>query len=104
MRDQAADGGQDASDLEELTAELDGEITNAGMRGNVLRPGRCGGTVRPGAVRTLPRCRAGIAARTVQLPVKIGSHLAPKIGHGRRGRRDRSNPASRLTCENSGWS
>ena len=29
-----------------------------------------------------------------EAPVKIGSHLAPKIGHGRRGRRDRSNPAS----------
>jgi hypothetical protein len=29
-----------------------------------------------------------------EAPVKIGSHLAPKIGLGRRGRRDRSNPAS----------
>ena len=36
MRDQAADDGQDAGDLDELTAELDEEITEAGMRGNVL--------------------------------------------------------------------
>ena len=36
MRDQAADGGQDTGDLDELTAELDDEITDAGMRGNVL--------------------------------------------------------------------
>ena len=36
MRDQAADDGQDTGDLDELTAELDDEITEAGMRGNVL--------------------------------------------------------------------
>jgi len=36
MRDQAADDGQDTGDLDELTAELDEEITDAGMRGNVL--------------------------------------------------------------------
>ncbi len=35
MRDQAV-GGEDAGDLDELTAELDDEITAAGMRGNVL--------------------------------------------------------------------
>ena len=36
MRDQADAGGEDTGDLDELTAELDGEITAAGMRGNVL--------------------------------------------------------------------
>ncbi len=30
-----------------------------------------------------------------EAPTKIGSQLAPKIGHGRRGRRDRGNSASR---------
>ncbi len=36
MRDHAADDGQDTGDLDELTKELDEEITDAGMRGNVL--------------------------------------------------------------------
>src|SRR5579875_4005800 len=42
LRDQAAATGQDAGDLDALLAELDTEITNAGMRGKVLpaRPGR----------------------------------------------------------------
>jgi hypothetical protein len=42
MRDQADAGDQDLTDLEELNAELDQEITAAGMRGNVLpaRPQR----------------------------------------------------------------
>jgi hypothetical protein len=42
LLDQAAGDGQDTTDLDELTAELDGEITNAGMRGKVLpaRPAR----------------------------------------------------------------
>ena len=42
MRDQAETAGEDIGDLDELTAELDAEITNAGMRGNVLpaRPTR----------------------------------------------------------------
>jgi hypothetical protein len=35
MRDQADLDGQDAEDLAELTAELDQEITAAGMRGSV---------------------------------------------------------------------
>ena len=35
MRDQADAGDEDTGDLDELTAELDGEITAAGMRGNV---------------------------------------------------------------------
>ena len=35
-----------------------------------------------------------LLAAQQEAPTKIGSHLAPKIGHGRRGRRDRSNPAS----------
>jgi hypothetical protein len=42
MRDQADAGDQDLTDLEELNAELDQEITAAGLRGNVLpaRPQR----------------------------------------------------------------
>jgi hypothetical protein len=42
MRDQADPDGNDADDLDALTAELDEEITAAGMRGNVLpaRPTR----------------------------------------------------------------
>ena len=41
MRDQAADDGHDTGGLEELTAELDGEVTDAGIRGNAFpaRPG-----------------------------------------------------------------
>ena len=96
MRDQAADDGHDTGGLEELTAELDGEITDAGIRGNVLpaRPVRRHRTTRR-RQDAAPLPRRKIAARTVgKLPVKIGSHLAPRIGHGRRGRRDHSNPAS----------
>ena len=42
LRDQAAAEGHDTGDLDELLIELDGEITNAGMRGKVLpaRPAR----------------------------------------------------------------
>jgi len=42
LRDQAAGHGQDPTDLDELVAELDGEIATAGMRGNVVpaRPAR----------------------------------------------------------------
>ena len=42
LRDQAAETGQDTTELDELVGELDGEITNAGMRGKVLpaRPTR----------------------------------------------------------------
>jgi replication initiator protein RepSA len=42
IRDQAEASGDDTSDLDELVAELDDEITEAGMRGNVLpaRPER----------------------------------------------------------------
>jgi hypothetical protein len=36
MRDHADQAGQDTADLDELTAELDSEMTNAGIRGNVL--------------------------------------------------------------------
>jgi hypothetical protein len=36
MRDEAADGGDETEDLDALTAELDEEVTAAGMRGNVL--------------------------------------------------------------------
>ena len=42
---------------------------------------------------TVPALDARLAAQTAA-PAKIRSHLAPKIGHRRRGRRDRSNPAS----------
>jgi hypothetical protein len=42
LRDQAEAAGEDTGDLDELLAELDGEITRAGMRGKVLpaRPAR----------------------------------------------------------------
>ena len=42
LRDQAATERGDTGDLDELVAELDAEITNAGMRGHVLpaRPAR----------------------------------------------------------------
>src|SRR6266567_8492557 len=42
MRDQAEVRGDNTEDLDELLAELDGEISEAGMRGNVLpnRPER----------------------------------------------------------------
>ena len=66
MRDQAADGGQDTGDLDELTAELDEEITDAGMRGNVLpaRPVRRHRTTRR-RQDAAPLPRRKIAARTV---------------------------------------
>ncbi len=66
MRDQAADGGQDTGDLDELTAELDDEITDAGMRGNVLpaRPVRRHRTTRR-RQDAAPLPRRKIAARTV---------------------------------------
>ena len=42
LRDQAAEAGQDTTDLDALLTELDEEITKAGMRGKVLpvRPAR----------------------------------------------------------------
>ena len=66
MRDQDADDGQDASDLEALAAELDQEITGAGMRGNVLpaRPVRRHRTTRR-RQDAAPLPRRKIAARTV---------------------------------------
>ena len=66
MRDQAADGGQDTGDLDELTAELDEEITDAGMRGNVLpaRPVRRHRTTRR-RQDAAPLPRRKIAPRTV---------------------------------------
>ena len=66
MRDQAADVGDDTGDLEELTAELDGEITDAGLRGNVLpaRPVRLHRTTRR-RQDAAPLPRRKIAARTV---------------------------------------
>ena len=66
MRDQAADDGQDTGDLAELTAELDGEITDAGIRGNVLpaRPVRRHRTTRR-RQDAAPLPRRKIAARTV---------------------------------------
>jgi hypothetical protein len=36
MRDHAAESGDDMADLDELAAELNTEIANAGIRGNVL--------------------------------------------------------------------
>ena len=66
MRDQAADDGQDTGDLDELTAELDEEITEAGMRGNVLpaRPVRRHRTTRR-RQDAAPLPRRKIAPRTV---------------------------------------
>ena len=66
MRDQAADHGQDIGDLDELTTELDGEITAAGMRGKVLpaRPIRRHRTTRR-RQDAAPLPRRKIAARTV---------------------------------------
>ena len=60
MRDQDA-GGEDVTDLDELTGELDQEITAAGMRGNVLpaRPVLSGHNEPPGAARMRRRCPAG---------------------------------------------
>ena len=66
MRDQADAAGDDTGDLEALTAELDEEITAAGMRGNVLpaRPvRRHRSTRRRQDAAPLPRRK--IAARTV---------------------------------------
>ena len=57
-RDQADAAGQDTAELDELTAELDEEITRSGMRGNVLRAGRHAVTGRPGAARTPRTCPA----------------------------------------------
>ena len=67
MRDQAADDGHDTGGLEELTAELDGEITDAGIRGNVLpaRPVRRHRTTRR-RQDAAPLLRRKIAARTVR--------------------------------------
>ena len=66
MRDQAADGGQDTGDLDELTKELDEEITDAGMRGNVLpaRPVRRHRTTRR-RQDTAPLPRRKIAPQTI---------------------------------------
>ena len=66
MRDQAAHGRQDTGDLDGLTAELDREITEAGMRGNVLpaRPMRRHRTTRR-RQDAAPLPRRKIAARTV---------------------------------------
>src|ERR1700761_5976978 len=49
LRDQTEQVGQDTTDLDELTAELDEEITNAGIRGKVLpaRPARRHRSTRP---------------------------------------------------------
>ena len=66
MRDDADQYGQDTGDLDELTAELDEEITEAGMRGNVLpaRPVRRHRTTRR-RQDAAPLPRRKIAARTV---------------------------------------
>jgi len=66
LRDQAAATGQDAGDLDALLAELDTEITNAGMRGKVLpaRPvRRHRSTRRRQDAPDLPRRK--VSARTV---------------------------------------
>ncbi len=66
LRDQAAEHGQDTTDLDELVRELDDEITKAGMRGTVLpaRPARRHrSTRRRQDTPDLPRRK--ISARTV---------------------------------------
>jgi len=65
-RDQAASDGEDTADLDELTTELDGEITGAGMRGNVLpvRPVRRRRTTRR-RQDAAPLPRRKISPRTV---------------------------------------
>jgi hypothetical protein len=66
MRDRAESGGQDTADLDGLTAELDTEIANTGMRGNVLsaRPTRRQRSTRRRQDAT-PLPRRKITARTV---------------------------------------
>jgi hypothetical protein len=66
MRDRAADEGDDTEDLDALTAELDEEVTTAGMRGNVLpaKPVRRHRTTRR-RQDAAPLPRRKIAARTV---------------------------------------
>lgn len=66
MHDQAANDGEDTADLAALTAELDEEITAAGMRGNVLpaRPARRHRSTRR-RQDTAPLPHRKIAARTV---------------------------------------
>ena len=66
MRDQADVDAQDVTDLDELTDELDQEITAAGMRGNVLpaRPQRRHRTTRRRQdAASLPRRK--VDARTI---------------------------------------
>ena len=66
MRDQAEHNGQDTGDLDALTAELDDEITQAGMRGKVLpaKPNRRHRTTRR-RQDAAPLPRRKIAARTI---------------------------------------
>ena len=66
MHDQVGAGGEDTTDLDELTAELDTEITAAGVRGNVLpaRPQRRHRTTRHRQDTAPLPCRK-IAARTI---------------------------------------
>ena len=66
MRDQAASDGADTGDPDELAAELDGEITGAGMRGNVqpARPLRRNRTTRR-RQDAAPLPRRKISPRTV---------------------------------------
>jgi hypothetical protein len=58
LRDQADAAGTDTTGLDELLAELDEEITNAGMRGKSPRPSQPGGTARPAAARMPRTCRS----------------------------------------------
>jgi hypothetical protein len=66
MRDHAADEGEDTEDLDALTAELDEEVTAAGIRGNVLpaKPVRRHRSTRR-RQDTAPLPHRKIAARTV---------------------------------------
>ena len=65
LRDQAAEDGQDTTDLDERIGELDQQITDAGVRGNVLpaRPRRHRSNRRRQDAVQLPR--RPVSARTV---------------------------------------
>ncbi len=82
FRDQAASTGQDTADLDELLADLDEEITKAGIRGKAARTARRGGTGPPDAARTPPTCPAARSARAPwagRRPVPDGKTFRPSL-------------------------
>ncbi len=91
-RDQAASDGEDTADLDELTTELDGEITGAGMRGNVL-------PVRPVRRRRTTRRRQDAAPLPRR---KISPRTVGKTYTARDGKRFRPSLFVTLTCPSYG--